>query len=125
VKSALVVNALWELLLYDVMLRTGGFQRVHRALKQVRPRHRSRARHREADISGAMRSAMSLYWKPALCLQRSVATTRLFRKFGVPAELVIGYRADPFLSHAWVEIGGHVVNDSPAYQRRLQVLERL
>jgi hypothetical protein len=72
-----------------------------------------------------MRNAQSLYWKRALCLQRSVATTRLLRQHGIRAELVIGYRADPFMSHAWVEIDGQVVNDSPAYQQRLRVLERL
>jgi len=38
---------------------------------------------------------------------------------------VIGYRAAPFFSHAWVEVAGRVVNDSPIYQMRLQVLERL
>jgi hypothetical protein len=30
----------------------------------------------------------------------------------------------PFLAHAWVEVAGRVVNDSPTFQRRLQVLER-
>jgi len=38
---------------------------------------------------------------------------------------VIGYRAAPFFSHAWVEVGGRAANDSPTYQKRLQVLERL
>jgi hypothetical protein len=47
------------------------------------------------------------------------------RDRGIPAEVVIGYRAAPFFSHAWVEVAGRVVNDSPIYQMRLQVLERL
>jgi hypothetical protein len=37
--------------------------------------------------------------------------------------LVIGYRLLPFFSHAWVEIEGLVVGDSPAYKTRLRVLE--
>jgi hypothetical protein len=38
---------------------------------------------------------------------------------------VIGYRPSPFFSHAWVEVDGRIVNDSPVYQERLFVLERL
>jgi hypothetical protein len=44
--------------------------------------------------------------------------------YGTQADVVIGYRLAPFLAHAWVEVGGRVVNDSPAFQRRLQALER-
>jgi len=58
-------------------------------------------------------------------LQRSIVTARVMRRHGIPAEVVIGYRPSPFFSHAWVEVAGRVVNDSPAYQRRLRVLERL
>ncbi len=62
------------------------------------------------------------YYKPVLCLQRSVVAARLLRKAGAEARLVIGYRAAPFLSHAWVEVDGRVANDSQAYKERLQVL---
>jgi hypothetical protein len=125
VKSALVARALWELLRYDLTLRAGGFRRVHRSLARARVSRDSKRSGPEADLSEAMRNALSLYWKRALCLQRSVATARLFRRYGIRAELVIGYRADPFFSHAWVEVEGRIVNDSPAYQQRLHVLERL
>ncbi len=30
------------------------------------------------------------YWKEGLCLQRSAATACLLKRFGVPAQLVIG-----------------------------------
>jgi hypothetical protein len=43
----------------------------------------------------------------------------------VAAEMVIGYRPSPFFSHAWVEVNGSIVNDSPAYQEKLLVLERV
>ena len=66
--------------------------------------------------------ASCLYWKPVRCLQRSLCTARLLRIHGVAAQLVIGYRAMPFLSHAWVESDGRVVNDSPVYRQRLRVL---
>jgi len=41
------------------------------------------------------------------------------------AHLVIGYRARPFFSHAWVEVDGRVANDSAGYQHNLTVLERV
>jgi hypothetical protein len=69
--------------------------------------------------------ATCLYWKRVLCLQRSVCATRLLRARSLPARLVIGYREAPFFSHAWVEIGSRVVNDSPAYRTRLRVLHAM
>jgi hypothetical protein len=73
-------------------------------------------------ICNAVSLAACLYWKPVLCLQRSVCTVRLLRKHDVVARLVIGYRPVPFFSHAWVEVDGRIVNDSPTYRERLQVL---
>ncbi|HKA02602.1 MAG TPA: lasso peptide biosynthesis B2 protein [Candidatus Solibacter sp.] len=58
-------------------------------------------------------------------MQRSIVTVRVMRRRGIPAEVVIGYRPEPFVSHAWVEVAGRVVNDSSTYQRRIAVLERL
>ena len=71
-----------------------------------------------------MQSVVPLYWKRVLCLQRSVAAARVLRAYGVEADVVIGYRLGPFMAHAWVEVGGRIVNDSPVFQRQLQVLER-
>ncbi|HUI57389.1 MAG TPA: lasso peptide biosynthesis B2 protein [Bryobacteraceae bacterium] len=123
--SALVAEALWELLRYDIVLRTGGFRRIHRSLRKVKLERPDNGNRLETRILTAMRWALSLYWRPALCLQRSVATARMYRRHGIGAEVVIGCRPEPFLSHAWVEINGRVVNDSPVYQQRLQVLERV
>jgi len=80
---------------------------------------------REAGICETVSSVAPFYWKPIRCLQRSIVTARLMRRHGIPAEVVIGYRPVPFFSHAWVEVGGRAANDSPSYQMRLQVLERL
>jgi len=79
----------------------------------------------ESAICEAVRSVAPFYWKPIRCLQRSIVTARLMRGHSIPAEVVIGYRPAPFFSHAWVEVGGRAANDSPTYQMRLQVLERL
>jgi len=124
-RTLLYARVLWELIRYDLLLSCLG-------LRGVRPRQSRRAPVPGAGSAGiesaiveAVRSVAPFYWKPIRCLQRSIVTARLMRQQGVLAEVVIGYRAAPFFSHAWVEIAGRVANDSPMYQRRLQVLERL
>jgi hypothetical protein len=54
-----------------------------------------------------------------------MVTARLLRRRGFDAEVVIGCRPEPFFSHAWVELDGRVVNDSPVYREQLPALARL
>jgi hypothetical protein len=120
-----LLRVLVELIRYDVVHAVGGFRRVHASVKTT-PISPSAGRdgivRRTCE---AVTLASCFYWKPVLCLPRAVVTTRLLRRFGVRAQMVIGYRPSPFFSHAWVEVDGRIVNDSPAYQKRLLVLERL
>ena len=117
----LVVSAWCELARFDLLraLSTGSTL----CLRRVTP-GRQKAPDAELTIAvcNAVTTAACLYWKPVMCLQRSVCAARLLRARGVPARLVIGYRPDPFLSHAWVEVDDRVVNDSPIYRQRLSVL---
>lgn len=118
----LVLSAVYELARYDVINAFRGPGNIHRRLG------------RQPIISGpydcklmqttcdAVLLATCLYWKPVLCLQRSVCMTRLLRRRGVVTRLVIGIRPKPFFSHAWVEIGDLIVNDSLRYQELLQIL---
>lgn len=123
-KRALVhARVLWELIRYDLLFACRG-------LRGVRPDRGRRvpaagAVEWESAICEALRSVAPFYWKPIRCLQRSIVTARVMRRHGIAADVVIGYRAAPFFSHAWVEVGGRAVNDSSTYQKRLQVLERL
>ncbi len=57
----------------------------------------------------AMRDACLFYVKPVHCLQGSAAVTRMLRRRGVPAQLVIGCQAMPIGLHAWVELDGKVL----------------
>jgi len=84
---------------------------------------KSTSRELEQAICDAVLLATCFYWKPVLCLQRSVCTVRLLRRHGIAARLVIGYRPSPFFSHAWVEVDGRVAYGSPAYQKRLRLLQ--
>jgi len=115
-------RVLWELVRYDVLF-------AWRGMSGVRPRsataHGAGGRELETAICEAVRSVAPFYWKPIRCLQRSIVTARLMRGRGIPADVVIGFRPTPFFSHAWVEVAGRVANDSPIYQGKLQILERL
>jgi hypothetical protein len=120
--ARLVATAWLQLLRYDLRYRMSGFQGISAALARQDVRGRAAAADAEAIVCDAVLTASCFYWKRVLCLQRSAATAALLRRRGLCARLVIGYRPVPFLSHAWVEIDGRVVNDSAAYQQRLLVL---
>ena len=75
-------------------------------------------------ICHAVDLACAFYVKPVKCLQRSAATTLLLKRFGLKAELVIGAQILPFKTHAWIEVGGSVVNDRPSVVHLYTVLDR-
>jgi hypothetical protein len=112
--------ALW---VFDV-LRYRGFRAIHGVVGRVSTAHR-RYRPSTADVIWAVDEACVWYVKRVACLQRSAVATWLLRRQGIPGELVIGYRAVPFESHAWVEVDGAIVNDLPQYQSKFTVLDRL
>ena len=114
-----------ELLRYDLLFACRGLRGVRPRSGPREPLREQPGAEWETAICEAVKSVAPFYWKPIRCLQRSIVTMRLMRRRGIPAEVVIGYRAKPFFSHAWVEVGGRVANDSQAYRMKLQVLERL
>src|SRR5690242_21725370 len=102
---------LWELFRYDLLFAFGGLERVRKSYASLR-RHGPEVRAGvEATIHDAYKSVVPFYWKPVRCLQRSFVIARVLRRYGVGAEIVIGYRPAPFFGHAWVEVGGRVVSD--------------
>jgi hypothetical protein len=56
--------------------------------------------------------AAALYPGRARCLEQSLVLLAELRHRGVPAELRLGVKPYRFQSHAWIEVGGLVVNDS-------------
>jgi len=118
----LVFRAVYELAQYDLITAVCGSANIDQRLSSLPITSKPNNHDLVRIICGAVCLAACFYWKPVLCLQRSVCIVRLLRNHGVAARLVIGYRAMPFFSHAWVEVDGRIVNDSPAYQERLKVL---
>jgi hypothetical protein len=75
-------------------------------------------------VREAILDACVAYFKPALCLQRSAAATRMLRRRGVAARLVIGFRPAPIDSHAWVEVDGEIVSDRTPGQEFYHEVDR-
>ena len=69
------------------------------------------AEQQTTELVTAIARACRFYPKSAACLQRSVALAWMLRKRGIAADLKIGVRQFPFLSHAWVEVAGKIIND--------------
>ena len=121
----LVLMALIEFVRYDLVHSLGGFKRVYASVRRTATARGPHHPDVVPRVCDAVTAAACFYWKPVLCLQRAAVTTRLLRRRNVSADMVIGYRPSPFFSHAWVEVGGRIVNDSPVFQERLLVLDRL
>ena len=115
----LVFEALYEIARYEVVLSLLGPGCFLSQLKRQSVTATTATAELQKAICDAVLLATCFYWKPVLCLQRAVCTVRLLRRYGIRAQLVIGYRPSPFFSHAWVEVNGRVVYGSAAYQTRL------
>lgn len=120
--ALLVLRGFLEIVLYEVLLSMRGIGCILQRLKRQAITRKPSTDELERSICDAVLLATCFHWKPVLCLQRSVCTVRVLRKYGFDARLAIGYRPAPFFSHAWVEVSGRVVYGSMAYQKRLQTL---
>lgn len=121
----LSMNAFVVLVGMDLVMRLCGFHRLHRLIRGFPCIGRRFPEEQVVErLCTAVDRAATYYFKRAWCLQRSATTTCLLRLRGVPAEMVIGVKKIPFYAHAWVEVGGRVVNDHPMIQQRYTVLER-
>jgi len=122
--SFLVLEAYLKLIYFDLYLARGNFSALYGRVRSYQTSKNTASADAIERICSAMDMACIWYWKEALCLQRSAATVCLLRRYGVPAQLVIGAQQMPFKAHAWVEVDGHVVNDKPYTQEVYGVLDR-
>jgi hypothetical protein len=120
----LSIRAYFLLLRFELRLMRGDFAGIYDVVRGTRVRQYSRTTNTTEYICHAMDLACVWYWRHVLCLQRSAATVCLLRRYGIPADLVIGTQHTPFKAHAWVEVSGHVVNDRPYTNEIYAVLDR-
>jgi len=121
-QASLVLRALYAIARYDVVLWLWGSGRILRQMSRQSTWAKPGSQNTERTICDAVLLATCLYWRPVLCLQRSVCTALLLRRHGVDAHVVIGFRPSPFFCHAWLEVEGRVVYGSTTYKNRLQPL---
>lgn len=119
--SVLVARALVLFLAIDIGFRLFGFNTVVQTLLRRANRTR-RGRHgaTQAPRVVARRTfeavclATRYYYRKRLdCLPKALTTYYLLRLQGVRADLCIGVKRFPFAGHAWVEVEGERLDDSP------------
>ncbi len=122
--SFLALRAYLKLIQFDLYLARGNFAALYGKVRNYPLGKPTPPPEAIEKISSAVDMACIWYWKEALCLQRSAATACLLKRYGVPAQMVIGAQQMPFKAHAWVEVGGRVVNDKPYTPEMYAVLDR-
>ena len=113
-----------ELIRFSRYIRRSDFAALYTAVSDNPIRKSNRFPNLCPQVCRAVDIACTWYWRRTSCLQRSAATTCLLRHYGAPAQLVVATQHTPFKAHAWVEIHGEVVNDSPNVQGRYDVLDK-
>lgn len=119
----LVIRAYWKLIVFDYHVRRRNFPGLYAKVRGCPLGAKPSAPDLIERVCYAVDLASIWFWKRAMCLERSAATTCLLRERGVPAQLVIGAQQIPFRAHAWVEVGGKVVNDKPYLREMYAVLD--
>lgn len=122
--SFLVLSAFLKLVDFDLYLARGKFGALYDKVRHSPLAASTPNPDALEQICSAVDMACIWYWKEVLCLQRSAATACLLKKYGVPAQMVIGVQQIPFTAHAWVEVDGRVVNDKPYTPEMYAVLDR-
>jgi hypothetical protein len=131
-QAVTVIHFLAEFAIYDAARFWFGCESFYTRIGNVRRATERFMPHGDDDddrsrqsILKALELALTLYPRRVWCLQRSSAAARILRRSGYPAQLVIGYSPDPFMSHAWVEIGTSIFEGPTSYSERLTILQRL
>jgi hypothetical protein len=126
--ARLTAMAFGELLYLDVIgLR--GFHAVKHCVSQSKQRKQlppptPPPASTVASVVSAMKLACAFYFKKPQCLQRSAVVTRMLRRQGIDAQMVIGCHLPPLQAHAWVEVAGEVVSDYQSGLEYYRVLDR-
>jgi Transglutaminase-like superfamily len=113
-----------ELLSLEYPLLRKDFSAIYERVRMTPLRVRQWSSISSEQVCRAVDVAAAFYFKRILCLQRSAAAACLLKECGFPAEMVIGVQQTPFLSHAWVELDGLVINDKPYMAEIYSVLAR-
>jgi hypothetical protein len=120
----LFIRAYLSLIYFHFYVARGNFAALYGKVRNHHLRDMASSEDVIQKICSAVDLACIWYWKEALCLQRSAATTCLLKSNGVSAQMFIGAQKMPFRAHAWVEVEDRVVNDKPNMREVYAVLDR-
>jgi hypothetical protein len=119
-----VADAAANLAYFVITLKLFGFGAARRLVTKVPIATR---RWDEKAVTVATRAVdLACVYSPRKiqCLERAAVMTRILRRKGVPAYLVIGVRPIPFNGHAWVEINGNVAYGGIDGMKHYQIIDR-
>lgn len=119
-----MLRAYLKLIQIDLYLARRNFAAIYQKVRNYPIAKKPLSHDALERVCAAVDMACIWYWKEALCLQRSAALACLLKRYGVPAQMVIGAQQMPFKAHAWVEVDGHVVNDKSYTPELYAVLDR-
>lgn len=114
-------------LVRGVLGRAGlrGLERLLAVRPAVHPLPPERHRVAIAETRTALDRARRGQVGHVACLPRAAACALVLRRRGVPADVVIGVRGQPFTAHAWVEVDGRIVDDTAAGSGPYTVIRRV
>lgn len=113
----------------DASLRTFGFRRTYNWLGRLATQKAGDSApsplHADHSSSALNRARSNFPGYRPTCLPQSLVLWHLLRSQGAPAELNIGVSKSngDFSAHAWVELDGRAVNDSPDVAQRFQPVD--
>jgi hypothetical protein len=109
---------------FDLLGFGHNFSKAHRFLRRRITPDRTYPAEVITRVCQAVNLASIWYPKQVRCLQRSVVTTALLRRYGVPAQMAVGAQNIPFKAHAWTEVDGKAINERNDVQKIYSVWER-
>lgn len=125
----LSLAALFLLPAVDLMLRFSNYHAVYQRLRRVVPLKEGAqiegARERGVETAAMVDLAGRWRFIDSSCLRRSLVLWLLLRRQGVESDLRVGIgrENDRIAGHAWVEIGGQVINDKADVAGRYLVVD--
>ena len=118
-----VIRCLISLALCDVALRVLGFARTLRIARWLARTARNDGG--DALTEQTLRNvlvATAFYPGRSKCLEQAVTTYVLLRRRAVPVEIRLGVQPYPFFAHAWLDLHGRPLTESPEVVARFALM---
>lgn len=118
-----VLRCLFLLMFCDAALRAFGFSRTLRFVRFLAGRRAGAVSDQliEQTLHNIV-VATALYPGRSKCLEQTVTAYVLLRRRGAPVQIRLGVQPYPFHAHAWVEMNGVPVTESPETVSRFALL---